>query len=1024
MIPRQLFLLFCIFFFTSVFAQQTPGFNIRQYGTEDGLPSNGIKGLQWDKETGFLWIATEAGIVRFNGMNFKTFTGEDDNHITNERILFLIRNNAGRIFTADNTGNIFTVEKNSLSFTDKKKIAGNSRTNIVTLAASDSFFKTSREISNGPFSFQFDRILPVSDTSMFLLHMGHLYYLSISMTVPEPLNTPFTSVSSAFKCEDDFFITDNLNRFWYINKETFSFSPVDFFFEQTKAQPDINRSQLIWENGMKWPVFFDGDKAWKISYTGGRLVARFICGQIPQNSLIRFAKYDESDNKLFIGTDSKGVIIITQNRVEPVRKSNSSIQERTSYYSQVELPDGNVMTNAGHILGKNDPENSLPPFSGIFSISSYMSGDSVFWFVRSNPELKITCLHSYNFLTKQLKAYSKIRENFSQLVIAYSGGSLYFTNETGIYRMQGDSLEKVFAYPSSERLHTHFDMEEIRPGVLAIANCNALLQYDISKHKLDTIFPAGKYCVRTIWRYKDYLFFGTYGNGLYISRNGKVKPLPLDKNNYLLFTHCFVQDKNDFCWISTNRGLFKASIPEMINAYETGAAQVYYHYFGRNDGMDMTEMNGGCKPCALVMKNGTISFPTMEGLIWVNPAIAKPVLPSGEIFIDEVLVDNKQTKVSALESISLSPVSHDFIFRLGFSAWSNKENIYLQYKLNNAQEWKLVNTDNGAVIQIDNLKKGDYTLSIRKLNGFGVNNYSYKTIRFSIPAPWYQRWWFYLLTLIFASGLITLYIRFRTRQYTIRQRKLEKQVAEKTKELQSQNEVLEKNNSIKTRLISIISHDIVTPLKFLTVAGKKLVENRKVMPEELQEETIREMTNTSQELQLLSTNILNWIKYQNENRRMVKETFDLHEMTAQVFGILQSLAKQKNLVILNKTNPGTEVYQYYEPLKILLYNLLTNAIHFSEKGTITVNAVKENGNIILSVKDEGAGMTQEQVQRLMQAEVIITSANIDNRKGHGLGFLIIKDLVKTMNASLHIESKKDEGTTVFVKMPATGNNVS
>ena len=189
------------------------------------------------------------------------------------------------------------------------------------------------------------------------------------------------------------------------------------------------------------------------------------------------------------------------------------------------------------------------------------------------------------------------------------------------------------------------------------------------------------------------------------------------------------------------------------------------------------------------------------------------------------------------------------------------------------------------------------------------------------------------------------------------------------------------------------------------------------MPEELQQETIREITNTSQELQLLSTNILNWIKYQNENRRLVKENFNLHEMVGQVLGILQSLARQKKLLIENRVDESTEIQQYYEPLKILVYNLLTNAIHFTEKGTITVSAEKTNGLIIVSVKDEGIGMTPEQIQRLMADEVVITAANVDNKKGHGLGYLIIKDLLKTMGASLHIESKRGEGATVSIKMP-------
>jgi K+-sensing histidine kinase KdpD len=264
-----------------------------------------------------------------------------------------------------------------------------------------------------------------------------------------------------------------------------------------------------------------------------------------------------------------------------------------------------------------------------------------------------------------------------------------------------------------------------------------------------------------------------------------------------------------------------------------------------------------------------------------------------------------------------------------------------------------------------------------------------------------------------------LYFKYRTRQLKLRQKKLETQVAEKTKELLQQNQLLEKSDSIKTRLISIISHDIITPLKFLTVAGKNLVEKRKVMSEELQQETIQEITNTSQELQLLSTNILNWIKYQNENRRLAKETFNLHELVRQVLSLLQSLAKQKKLLIENNVSETLEVHQYYEPLKILIYNLLTNSIHFTEKGTISVAATEADNTITVSVKDEGIGMTKEQIQRILADEVVITSANVDNKKGHGLGYLIIKDLIKTMNARLAIESKKNEGTTVSIVIPST-----
>jgi signal transduction histidine kinase len=407
----------------------------------------------------------------------------------------------------------------------------------------------------------------------------------------------------------------------------------------------------------------------------------------------------------------------------------------------------------------------------------------------------------------------------------------------------------------------------------------------------------------------------------------------------------------------------------------------------------------------------------MDGLLWLNPSTTTPLLPDGNIFLDAVRAGSRVLQPDSTGELSLSPKENDIRVEIGFSAWCNKENIYLSYRLNNGA-WTEVDLKAGAVIQLRSLSPGDYRLLIRKRNGFGSNNFSYREIRFTIRTPWYLQGWFFAGATLLLLGLLYLFLRWRTRQLLTRQQRLEEQVAEKTRTLTEQNEMLEKNNSIKTRLISIISHDLVTPLKFLTVAGKNLIEKRKQMTEALQQETIAEMVNTSQELQLLSTNILNWIKYQNENRRLVREQFRVREPVTQVLGILNSLAAQKNLRIVNEVEDGLEIRQYYEPLKILVYNLLTNAINFSEAGTITIRGQRENGEVVVSVTDEGTGMTPEQVQRLQEDDVIISSANVDNRKGHGLGYLIIKDLIKTMGARLQIESAKGRGTTVRIRIPA------
>ena len=204
------------------------------------------------------------------------------------------------------------------------------------------------------------------------------------------------------------------------------------------------------------------------------------------------------------------------------------------------------------------------------------------------------------------------------------------------------------------------------------------------------------------------------------------------------------------------------------------------------------------------------------------------------------------------------------------------------------------------------------------------------------------------------------------------------------------------------------------PLKFLTVAGKNLLEKKELMSETLQKETIGEITNTSQELQLLSTNILNWIKYQNENRRLLKENFNVHEMVNQVFGVLGSFANLKEIQLVNETKTDLIIHQYFEPLKIIIYNLISNAINFTERGKVIVSTITNGDELIIKVKDQGTGMTAEQIQNIMADQYIISSSKKDNRKGNGLGYLIIKDLLKMMGAYYKIISEKEFGTEVDV----------
>lgn len=283
--------------------------------------------------------------------------------------------------------------------------------------------------------------------------------------------------------------------------------------------------------------------------------------------------------------------------------------------------------------------------------------------------------------------------------------------------------------------------------------------------------------------------------------------------------------------------------------------------------------------------------------------------------------------------------------------------------------------------------------------------------------PWYQNGWLILAISITALGYISLVLFLRAKRFIIRQNVLRALVERKTKEIRRKNEELEKNDLIKTRLISIISHDIITPLKFLHLAGRNLVESHEQMTDELKMETLEEIVHTARELEMLSTNILNWIKYQNENRQLGREEVRLNDMVRNIFSILNGMAKQKNIFLTNEVPEDFTIRQYAEPLRIIIYNLVVNALNFMEKGHITIVAKQLRNGMLIEVKDQGFGMTKEQINNILADQFIVSSANVDGKKGNGLGYLIIKDLLRVVEGNFSIKSAKNIGTTIKLFFP-------
>ena len=1007
---RLIICLGVLLFTKTAFAQ----FQIQHYTTENGLPSNGIKGLQFDDSTGFLWIATEAGLVRYNGMRFKTFDVKTNPELGSNRIVVLTKNAAGKILMCGQEGNLSLVKNNTAAFYFRgSQLAKYNFNHYGAVAASDTLFRQcfKNPWTRIPYSTQETKTIMLSDTACVLFNKKELYYYSISTIQPQLVKPTAHNIKSLFQIEKQLYYLDSLNQLFAFDLYTGQLRKQEAVDANGKSFTlEHESSKLLWQSGMESAIFLQQGKAWIIGKTNERqLQFRLIASGLPENVFYNFAQYKREGNCLFLGSASQGIFVVYSNRLNIKQPAADLTTQSNSLYSQIELPNGNVVTSEGLIIGDAAEEYDYGLGNGFFK-SVYNLNDTVLIFGTKDS------IFSYNKNTyrRQLITTKHVVSNFAMDSV---DSHLYYADQDGIAAVNSKGLNflRYFDKKTSAGLLI-VSMIQVAPHKLALATCEGLLGFDTETKIIDTLLKLPAICFRSFFREGKYLFIGSYGGGFYIMKNGIIKAMPLDVNQYLKYTHCFIKDASGFCWISTNNGLFKAKMSDMIEAYERDLPQVYYHHFGKEDGMEITEMNGGCTPCALKLKSGMFSFPTMNGLVWVDPLHNNMVLPSGGIYMDKIMVDGKEMELNAgIIPFPEGKKKIDLFFAI--NGWCKKENLYIDYKLND-DKWLPVEIASGDVkISLANLSHGSYKLSIRKMNGFGINNYSYSNLAFIIATPFYYTWWFRIMILLALAGMGYLIFKWRINHYAVRDRKLTALVDEKTLDLNVKNQELEKNNLIKMRLISIISHDIMTPLRFMHYAGKALVENGGAIKPEEQQETIVEITQTAKDMEMLSAQILNWIIYQGPNQRMEKEEFNLHQLVEMIFRVLQFSAKEKQTKLNNDIPLNFVVCQYLEPLRVLIYNLVLNSLNFTREGTVNVGCNNAGDVVKLQVTDTGLGMTKVQLDNLLRDERIVASLNVDNKKGTGLGYLIIKDLLEMMKGSLDIKSNKNEGTVVMVKLP-------
>jgi len=229
------------------------------------------------------------------------------------------------------------------------------------------------------------------------------------------------------------------------------------------------------------------------------------------------------------------------------------------------------------------------------------------------------------------------------------------------------------------------------------------------------------------------------------------------------------------------------------------------------------------------------------------------------------------------------------------------------------------------------------------------------------------------------------------------------------------NDQLETTNAVKDKLLSIISHDLRSPISSLQ-ALLSLFNTNNIARTDLIDffgKLLSRVENTSTMLE----NLLHWSKYQLKGLEPIIDRLNLQMIIDECINLYRMQAEQKHIVIDNSLKTCVHVSSDAEMLKVILRNLISNALKFTHSGgIITIKTMTKDNFAVVSVKDTGVGISPEN-QAKMFAMNNFTTPGTEKEKGTGLGLMLCKDFVEHNHGKIWLDSKLNVGTTFYFSIP-------
>ena len=272
--------------------------------------------------------------------------------------------------------------------------------------------------------------------------------------------------------------------------------------------------------------------------------------------------------------------------------------------------------------------------------------------------------------------------------------------------------------------------------------------------------------IRSLYEDRDgVLWIGTYDGGMARYKDGRFTRYTTRDGLFDDGAFQILEDGRGSLWMSSNRGIYRVSKQD-LTAFAEGRLQAITSVsYGKSDGMRSVEANGGSWPAGIKARDGTLWFPTQDGVVTIDPARLPAGAPPAPVRIEACRVDRRPVSIAGDTAIRLGPDNNDIEIDYTAVTFVNSARARFKYRLLGLdRQW--IDAGTRRTAYYSSVPPGRYTFEVMAANSDGVWNPAGRSLAVLVLPPFYRTWWF--LTLIAALAAAAAYLAWRTRVRQLR----------------------------------------------------------------------------------------------------------------------------------------------------------------------------------------------------------------------------------------------------------------